>query len=189
MKLTLLLTISLLTLITACSSGPKHIVVSPELIGFSKGVYFDNKIQLNSIDQRSANHVLQIITHNQPAKLLSSQNNLTNIINQAIEPVLRKQGITVDQFSNTRLEIIIDTALINVQQDLLNYKATNTISLIAKVHQNNKTLTKTFKTKGQSKGPLTADIAVLERDFNNQLASTLVKITNDLEIQNAIRNN
>jgi len=187
MKLKLLLTISLLSLITACSTAPNHVVISPELIGYSKGVYFDNKVQLNVIDQRTYNYVLHIKEGDKPAKLLSGQNSLTNIITQTISPVLRKQGLTIDNFSNVHVKIVIDSALINVQQQLLNYTAKNTIKLKASVKNGDTTLTKNFTVTGNSKGPLTADIAVLERDFNNQLASTLIKIMNNSEIQNAIK--
>ncbi|WP_076418600.1 YajG family lipoprotein [Colwellia sp. UCD-KL20] len=187
MKLKLLLTITLLNLITACTTLPKHIVVSPELIGYSKGVYFDKRIQLNVIDQRTGSQVVQIIEDGEPAKILSSQESLTNIVNNAISPVFRKQGITIDPFANIQVDIIIDTALISVQQSLVNYTAKNTISLNVSVSNSNTVTTKSFNTTGSSAGPLVADIAVLERDFNHQLASLLVRIINSNEIQSAIK--
>lgn len=187
MKLKLLLIITLLNIITACTTLPRHIVVSPELIGYSKGVYFDKSIQLNIIDQRTGNQVVQILEDGEPAKLLTSQDSLTNIINTAISPVLRKQGITLDQFANITVDITIDTALITVQQSLVNYTAKNTIALTVSVSNSNQVTTKSYNTSGSSAGPLVADIAVLERDFNHQLASLLVRIANSNEIQNAIK--
>ncbi|WP_426360450.1 YajG family lipoprotein [Pseudocolwellia sp. HL-MZ19] len=187
MKLTLLLTLSLLGMISACSTAPKHVVVSPELIGYSKGVYLDNKIQLNVTDQRSSNYIVQIQQDDEPAKLLSSQNTLTNIIKETISPVLRKQGLGIDTFSNVYLDIMIDNALINVEQSLFSYTAKNTIALRVLVKNGDTVLTKNFNMSGSSNGPLKADIAVLERDFNNQLAATLVRITNSFEIQSAIK--
>ncbi len=187
MKLRLLLTLGLMSMISACSTAPKYVVVSPELIGYSKGVYFDNKIQLNVSDQRSSNYIVQIIKDDEPAKLLSSQNSLTSIIKETISPVFRQQGLGIDTFSNVQVDIIIDNALINVQQSLVSYKAQNTIALKVLVRNGDTVLTKNFNISGSSNGPLKADIAVLERDFNNQLAATLVKITNNVEIQSAIK--
>jgi len=187
MKLTLLLTLSLLAMLSACSSAPTHVVISPELSGYSKGVYFDNKVQLNVTDQRSTNYIVQILQDDKPAQLLSSQNTLTNIIKETISPVLRKQGLGIDTFSNVYLDIMIDNALINVEQSLFNYTAKNTIALRVLVKNGDTVLTKNFNISGSSNGPLKADIAVLERDFNNQLAATLVRITNSFEIQSAIK--
>lgn len=186
MKLTFLV-IGLVSLITACSTIPHHVVVSPELIESSKGIYFDNQVQLRVIDQRTNKFVVQITEENKPAILLSSQKSLSQIITQSLTPVLNKQGLKINKFTNKHLEIVIDTALISVQQNLLNYKAKNTISLKATVKNGETKLTKNFTITGDSKGPLTADIAVLERDFNNQLASTLLRITNSVEVQAAIK--
>jgi uncharacterized lipoprotein len=186
MKSTFLL-ISLFSFVTACSTIPNHMVVSPELIGNSKGIYFDNKVQLSVIDQRTNKYVIQITEENKPVTLLSSQKPLSQIITQSITPVLHKQGLKINSFANKHLEIVIDTALISVKQNLLNYTAKNTILLKAIVKNGETKLTKNFTITGNSKGPLTADIAVLERDFNNQLASTLLRITNNIEVQNAIK--
>ena len=186
MKLTFLV-IGLVSLITACSTIPNHVVVSPELIESSKGIYFDNQVQLSVIDQRTNKFVVQITEENKPAILLSSQKPLSQIITQSLTPVLNKQGLKINKFTNKHLEIVIDTALISVQQNLLNYTAKNTISLKATVKNGETKLTKNFTITGDSKGPLTADIAVLERDFNNQLASTLLRITNSVEVQAAIK--
>ena len=49
------------------------------------------------------------------------------------------------------------------------------------------TLTKSFKITGKSNGPLKADIAVLERDFNQQLAKLLTQIVQNQEIQKFIK--
>ena len=187
MKFKILLTLFLLNIITACTTSPKYIVLSPELVGYSKGIYFDNKVQLNVIDQRSSSQVVQILKEDEPAHLLSSQESLTNIISKAISPVLRTQGLTIDAYATKKIDIIINTALITVQQNLVNYTAKNTISLKVLVSNADKVISKSFNTAGQSNGPLTADIAVLERDFNHQLASLLVKIANNIEIQNAIK--
>lgn len=187
MKFKIILTLFLINIIAACTTSPKYIVLSPELTGYSKGIYFDKKVQFNVIDQRSSSQVVQILKDNEPAHLLSSQDSLTNIINKSISPILRSQGLTIDTYANTKIDIIINTALINVQQNLINYTAKNMISLKVLVSTADKVISKDFNATGQSNGPLTADIAVLERDFNNQLASLLVKIVNNNEIQNTIK--
>jgi len=183
-----ILVIALISVITACSTT-KHVVVSPELIGYKKGVYFNNKIKLKTLDQRTNTYIVQIIKEGQPAKLLSSQVELPHIVSQKITPILRKQGLTINNSSPIIVNIIIDKALIEVNQNILKYTAKNSIDLKATVKNGDTLLTKRFSVNGTSKGPLTADIAVLERDFNHQLASTLVNIVNNKEIQDAIKAN
>jgi len=189
MNKTIPLTLILLSLISACTTAPKHAVISPELTGYSKGIYLDNRVQLTVSDQRSSNYIVQIRKDKEAATLLSSQKSLSNIIKDAIVPPLRKQGLVIDTLSNVDVNIVVDKALIDVQQSLVKYTAQNTIALRVLIKNGDNLLTKSFNVSGKSHGPLKADIAVLERDFNNQLAATLLKITNNFEIQSAIKAN
>jgi len=188
MTCTRLISLVILFSLTACSTSPKHIVISPELFGYTKSIYSDKAIQLNVIDQRPGNQVVQIINGDDPAKLFSSQDSLSNIVTQAISPALRKQGLTLNNNANTRVDIFINTALINVTQNFVDYHVNNSITLTVNIKKNGTSTSKTFSSRGKSHGPLVADMAVLERDFNHQLAALLIKITNSFEIQHSINN-
>lgn len=186
MKLTTLFPLIIIFALSACASSPTHVVISPELFGYTKNVYIDKAIQLNIIDHRPATHVVQITKDDRPAKLFSSQGTLTSIIEQALTPALSKQGLTLNTTAQIQLNIYINNALINVTQNFIDYHVNNSITLTVKLENTSTLISKTFGSKGKSHGPLVADMAVLERDFNHQLAAVLIKMTNSVEIQNAI---
>ena len=89
--------------------------------------------------------------------------------------------------ANNAIEIIIDNALVSVQQEMMKYQVNNQLIIRVKVNNGAQTLSNTFKVRGTSEGPLSADIAVLERDFNQQLAQLLAQVINNAEIQHFIK--
>lgn len=186
MNIRSIITLILLLILQSCISPPKYIVISPELFGYTKGIYQDKSIQINIVDKRPNSHVVQILKNNKPATLFSSQDVLTNIIKQTLIPMYKKQGIEVTEPSPTKVNIYINDALITVNQNFVDYHATNAITLTVSILHDGKSLSKTFSSKGRNHGPLNADMAVLERDFNHQLAKLLINIANDIEIQNTI---
>ena len=173
--------------LTSCASAPKYIVIFPEITTKATNVYQGQSISLQVIDRRSANHIVQILKENQAATLVSSQQVLTAIIDKTLRPQLISQGLTFAPQAENNFEVIIDAALISVQQELLKYQAKNVITLTAKISNAEQTLNKRFTIKGNSNGPLTADTAVLARDFNQQLAKLLSQLINDNEIKEFIR--
>jgi len=194
-KLTAALTLIFAFTLSACTNTPTHIIVAPQLINTTPYTYKldSNKKQLNFvvIDNRVASHVVQILRANQAAQLFSSQKHLKNTVSTTLRQAFKTQGLVLSINSNTeadmnKLTVYIDAALISVQQEALKYKANNEIILRAVVSNKAQTLTKTFTTKGNSNGPLSADLAVLERDFNQQLGKLLVRILNNTELRAAI---
>jgi len=174
-------------ILTSCASAPKHIVISPESSAKVTKVYQGQSINLRITDQRPATHIVQILKEKQAATLISSQQMLTSIIDKTLRPQLKAQGLNVTSIAAINFDVIIDIALINVQQELLKYRANNVITLVAKISNAEKTLTKTFTIKGKSNGPLIADTAVLSRDFNQQLATLIGQLINSEEIKAFIR--
>jgi len=77
--------------------------------------------------------------------------------------------------------------LISVQQEMVKYQVNNELVIRVKVNNGTQTLSNTFKVRGTSEGPLNADIAVLERDFNQQLAQLLTQVISNAEIQHFIK--
>ncbi len=186
MNLRSIITLILLFILQSCVSPPKYIVISPELFGYTKGVYQDKSIQISIVDHRPNSHVVQVLKENKPATLFSSQDLLTNIIKQALIPMYKKQGIEVTDLSPTKVNISINEALITVNQNFVDYHATNAITLSISVLTEDQSTSKTFSSRGKNHGPLNADMAVLERDFNHQMAKLLINIANNTEIQNTI---
>lgn len=184
------LTIILLTIIgitlLGCANDPTHLIVAPEVMGPSHIKYQSQDAQLAVTDLRVAKHIIQITQKDKAAQLMTSQEDLSVIIKQTLAPQLSTQGLILTDVSDNYIEIIIDNALISVEQTVMSYSATNEISLRVKVKNNEQTLTKTFNSRGNNTGPLGVDIAVLERDFNQQLSNALTRILEDQEIQQFI---
>ena len=70
---------------------------------------------------------------------------------------------------------------------MMKYQVNNELVIHVKVNNGEQTLSNTFKVRGTSEGPLSADIAVLERDFNQQLTKLLTQIISNVEIRNFIK--
>tara|TARA_B110000438_G_C15678220_1_gene591176 strand:- start:160 stop:732 length:573 start_codon:yes stop_codon:yes gene_type:complete len=171
----------------ACSTAIKHVIVSPELSTGISDVYQQKQVQLRFTDLRRSNHIVQILRLDEPAQLYSSQQPIVDIVEQSLTSALKANGLQVTSLAANKIEVIIDNALINVQQELLKYSANNQMDFRVVINNASGTLTKSFKITGKSNGPLKADIAVLERDFNQQLAKLLTQIVRNQEIQEFIK--
>ena len=189
-KLPSALALSGLLMLGACSQTPSHLIVAPQLITASSGKYLNKQAHIKVTDMRTGNHIVQIMRPEQAAQLFSSQAPLKEIVAQSINSQLKKQGLVLssDTSSATNaIEIVIDQALIKVDQQMVQYKVSSEIRLTVKINNGPQTLTRSFRNRGSSHGPLQADIAVLERDFNQQLATLLTQVIDNFEIQQFIR--
>jgi len=191
-KYTLLQKISLLLLASqlyACSSTEQRIVISPEPSVATNQLYRQTQAQLNVADLRTSSHIIQILSENKAAILINSSNALSDILTEQFTKLFAQQGLHINPQSNKAINIAINKALITVQQDLVKYQTNSEIIMQVKVSNPPRVLTKSFRIRGKSNGPLTADIAVLSRDFNQQLAELIQQIMTDPEIQAFITHN
>lgn len=177
----------LVIITSACSSKPTSIVVAPEILNQPANNYANNAVALDVVDERSSQHVVQIIKKDEAATLYPSQVALESIIDASLKTAYKAQKLNIVEQANKKISVSIVQALINVDQRLMNYDATNTIELMVTITNQEKTLNKRYKNKGTSEGALSADIAVLERDFNQQLGKLLAKVLNDKAIQEFIK--
>jgi uncharacterized lipoprotein len=171
------------TLLFACSTPVKHVIVNPELLTVSTNAFQQKQAQISFTDLRRANHIVQILRTNAAAELYSPQQPLVDIIKKSLSAGFKINGLQLQPLASKQIEVVIDNALISVQQELVKYTANNEITLRVIAKNSNKTLTKSFKISGNSNGPFSADIAVLERDFNQQLAKLLNQITQNRELR------
>ena len=190
-KIKTLAAISLFTLVSACANKPSHVVISPDLTitngTVTQAKYKNQQASMTITDLRGAQHVVQIIRADEAAELYSSQAPLKQIIEKTLINEFKKQGLDVNAQANNAIEVIIDSALISVQQEMMQYQVNNELVIRVKVNNGAQTLSNTFKVRGTSEGPLSADIAVLERDFNQQLTKLLAQVLNNAEIQHFIK--
>jgi uncharacterized lipoprotein len=183
--------ITLLVLLSACANKPTHVVIAPDLSIInspsSQTEYQNKQARITVTDIRSAQHVVQILRKDEAAEIYSSQQPLSNVIEQTLISEFKKQGLAINAQANNAIEVIIENSLISVQQEMVKYQVNNELMIHVKVNNGEQTLSNTFKVRGTSEGPLSADIAVLERDFNQQLTKLLTQIISNVEIRNFIK--
>jgi len=167
----------------SCSTAPSHIIVSPELNSVASHHYNDKQVQLNVVDMRTSNFIVQILKKDKAATILSSQQRLEEIIANTLTTAWTKQGLIFNSLSTEKVNITIEKAVISVNQTAMSYDTQSEIRLQVEIINAKETLTNTFKIRSNSEGPLQADIAVLERDFNQQLSRLLGNILASKDIQ------
>ena len=159
-------------------------VLAPQATSSSSNIFANKNIALNVSDLRTSAHVIAIHQVGEATELISTNEHFDRIIFDVFKASLQKNALNISHNANNQLTLIVNKAQIDVQQDLLKYETKSQITLTVQVNVNEKTLTKTYNSQGTSNGVLSADLAVLERDFNQQLSKLFVRIIHDSEIQN-----
>lgn len=174
-------------ILTACASSAKNMVLSPQ-VPQQKSAFYQNKTaSLTVSDLRTNIHTIAIHKAGKATELISTDIHIDQIIKKVYQKGLIENSLEINENSANAINLIINTAQVDVQQELVKYSAKNQLTLTAQITSANKTLTKTYNNKGESEGAFKADIAVLERDFNQQLGGLLLQIINDKEIQQFIQ--
>ncbi|AOW77956.1 hypothetical protein A3Q34_14555 [Colwellia sp. PAMC 20917] len=190
-KIKTLAATTLLLVLTACANKPTYVVIAPDLSinnsASSQSAYQNKQASLTVTDLRSAQHVVQVLRKDEAAEVYSSQQPLNRIIEETLAAEFKKQGLDINAQAGNAIEIIIDNGLSSVQQEMMKYQVNNELVIRVTVNNGSQTLSNTFKVRGTSEGPLGADIAVLERDFSQQLTQLLSQVINNIEIQRFIK--
>ena len=172
----------------ACSTTPSNIIVSPDIMGLSSKINYANKlINLSVQDLRNSAHVVQILQKDKAAVLVNSQSELNEIIQTTLSRQFAMQGLMMNDGASNQFDVSIVKALITVNQTIFKYDTETEITLSVQLANGENTLTKNYRRTGKSNGPLSPDLAVLGRDFNQQLTKALNQIVNDPEIQALVK--
>lgn len=170
----------------SCAQKPNKVVVAPVMEYKSQNLFAAKQVQLSVSDLRTNAHAMEILRQGEAAELYSSFEQLSVTVEKSVRDTLSAHGLTIVPQSRNRMEILVDDMKVSVNQELTKYQAENILTVRVKLANGTDTLTKTFKTKGKSNGPLSADIAVLERDMNRQLGELILRIARNKEIQQFI---
>jgi len=182
------LTLLTLTLIlTACVNTPTHLIVAPEIMTTPSLSYSDKQAQLEVVDMRTANHIVQVLREGEAATLISAQQRIEKTIVKTLTKQWEKQGLAIVSSATNTINITVEKAIISVDQQIMSYKSQTEITLKVKINNGLQTLTSTFNNKGNSEGPLRADIAVLERNFNQRLTKLITTILANKKINDFIK--
>ena len=198
-----LVSASLIGLLAACSTKPSQVIVAPQVSQSAAPTYAGQQISLDVVDLRTSNHLIQILRKDKPAELFSPAQSLPDALNASLSQYLTAQGLAM-QGANTlgshvqgshvlanaaAMTVSIEKALVSVQQSLVKYQASSEIRLLITVNKGDKTYSQVLTSKGKSNGPITADVAVLERDLNQQLGKVISDLANNPELIAFIQEN
>lgn len=175
-------TLFAMVFISGCSSTSKQMVLSPQIIQQQGAFYAQKTASVAVTDLRASSHIIAIHQEDEPTELISANTHIDNVVKNAYLSTLKGQALTVSDMAPNTIELFINNAHVNVNQSLMKYTVKSQITLTAQVTSNGQTLTKTYNNKGSSEGVLKADLAVLERDFNQQLGKVINQIVQDSEI-------
>ncbi|OUR81127.1 hypothetical protein A9Q75_08360 [Colwellia psychrerythraea] len=164
----------LLTSIAGCSTAPTHLIVSPQVYLSPSNQLSGREAQLNVVDMRTSTHIIQILEKDEAAIILSSEQRLEDIIQAILTKQWQQQGLALSDSENNKMTVTIEKAVISVDQESVSYSTQSEIIIKVSIDNSKQTLTSRFKNRAHSEGALNADVAVLEREFNQHL-STLIK--------------
>ncbi len=162
--------------LSGCASIPGHIIVAPDIMVTPVISHHNKQAQFDVVDMRTASHIVQIMREGDASTLVSTQEKLESTIRNSLSKHWKKQDLIINNGAINTINILIEKAIINVTQETMKYRAQTEIVLKVTINNGSQTLTNTFSNSGNSNGPLRADMAVLERNFNQRLANLLQQI-------------
>jgi len=176
-----LLLSSALVLLTACASAPKQVNITAELAPLT-AQYSETQVTLTSKDIRDANYLIAIHKVGEPAQLLNNQSSLINLTTAKLQQGLEQQGLVFSSQADIAINLELQTARIDVQQDSFEHQADSTLVLIISIDNNGQTLTKQYRSASTLTGAFSPSMTDLETKFSQQLSSLLNDVFNDEQI-------
>jgi len=171
------------TILTACASEPKQMILSAQIPIYNSIAYMGKSANIRISDLRNKAYIIAIHRKGEASELIPVNRSLIDVIGGSYKKALINSGLKNSSSSNNSIHLTIDVAKIDVDQKMVSYKTVDQLTLTVKVTSEKGIFTKTFNNKGKSDGGLSADLAVLERNFNQNMTKLLLKIINDSEIQ------
>lgn len=172
----------LILMVAGCSSAPSHFIINTEPAISSNNLVIKN-IAINVVDPRSRQAILRL-TDAGKHSYLSSNIPTTELVKQGFSAHVRQQlAIGTNPSSNSALSITIEKMALKLAQGVVSYETQSLIVFNIAINSGTRTLNKTFKRQATSKGPLKADIAVLESEFSALLAQIYNDISNDSQVR------
>jgi len=174
----------LLVTLTACSTTPTHLIITPELYITASNQFFNKQASVTVEDMRTSTHIVQILEKDEAATILSAERRLEDTIQGILTKQWQQQGLLISATAKNNLTVTIEKAIISVQQESVSYSTQSEIIIKVTIDNTKQTLTTRFKNRAHSEGALKADIAVLEREFNQHLSTLLKQIITSKDIRN-----
>ena len=168
--------------IAGCSTAPSHFIVNTSPATTSNTPVLKN-IAINVNDPRSRQAILRT-TKDGKHSYMSAPIATAELVKQGLASHFRQQlAVGLSPMSAQTLNINIDKMAMKLDQGLISYETQSLIVFNVSINNGTQTLTKSFKRQGTSKGPLKADIAVLESEFSGLLQQLYNDIAQDAQVK------
>ncbi len=180
-KLALLL---VTVLLTACQNAPNKIIIQPNYTYPSSNAFIDN-MALTVQDIRQNATALRVIETDKTVKIPS--NNLEQALAKTLSNALTNNGVNLDPYAATQMQIDIHQLEVIVQQQTFKYRSEGIVELEVKISQGNRNFSKYYNGNQNSEGPLFHDKAKIESQINTLLEQLINRIVNDNELHEFIK--
>lgn len=171
----------LVVFMAGCAQAPKPFILAPAQQTTASNLALIPQLQVQ--DMRQAKYLIKVTHSDGEIELIHTKQAPANVIEQALNTRLIQKSVDL---SGWNYQVSIAKLHVEVAQHSLKYESNSNIILQVNLTNEKTTLTKNFKRQGTSHGPLRADQAVLEREFNIMLGQVLNDITNDAELNRLI---
>lgn len=170
----------LVVICCGCSTTPTYFTVDTTS-RLASNILTQQTVNINVTDLRPRQDILQLKS-NGKFSYIPSQVPTTTFIKQGLTASFNQQLTISTPSNNNVIHVNIEKMAVKLNQETFAYDTQSLIVLVVTINNGNKTLTKTFKRQGTSKGPLKADTAVLEQNFNQLLKLLFDDISKDSQV-------
>lgn len=169
--------------LAACSTVPTQVNIVPTTQEQAQR-YNDINVNLTSRDIRDANYLIAIHQVGDAAKLINNKAALSSLVETNLQKGWEQQGIVFADDAAIKVQIEVQVARVDIQQDSFEYEANSSLILALSITNEGKTLTKQFRSKSSMSGPFDPDIKDIEAKFAKQLSVLLQDIYLDEQVSN-----
>ena len=178
----IILVSSFIAILTSCASAPNHFIINTAPV-ISHNAPIIKNIGITVADPRAKQAILRL-TEDGKHSYISSNISTTELVKQGLSDNFRQQlAIGISPNGEPTLSVTIDKMALKLEQGIVSYETQSLIIFKVAINNGAKTLNKTFKRQGTSKGPLKADIAVLESEFSTLLTQLYNDIGEDPQVR------
>ncbi|MEI6897932.1 MAG: YajG family lipoprotein [Psychromonas sp.] len=204
MSLTAPLLLLSILLLSACSSTPSTVQLSPQLTptNMTQQVKGDHSWLLSSQDMRTERYLIAISSGNDVATLINESSSSRAIIEKTLQTHWLKQGLTFSNRSTStsnngsansdnstsrntesyHIDIQLIKLLAQVEQSAINHESDINVIIKIQLRSDTRTFSKTFRSHYQEKALFSANTVTLAEQLNTQLSQLLDQIVQDPEL-------
>ena len=166
----------------ACSSAPHPILLSPSVPVSQQKINAFSPINIQVIDQRKANYLVEINGSDAEKRLLAPAVPPRTLLQKALIAGFNRANVSVTEQAPVTLDFYLDQLLVKVEQSTFDYDAKTSLILKVKGDSNKHTFSKDYKVNGTMNGAFKLDNATIEQELNRLIDKLTTDIINDRQL-------